>query len=587
MLLATGLLLLMSGHAQELLLGAIRFWKGDPSYVDPPRKLILFIISSLGIGIMLLLYAALPSTQRGGVDRTFLKLIDSRRAVIIVAMLLLSCILLKVVIDENIVVQGERYWWLFDDAMISMRYARNLADGEGLVWNPGERVEGYSNLLWTCYMAAVHLVSIPDSKTSLVVLLTNIALAVATIPVLVRIVESLGGGSMARAATALAYVLDKEVTGWATTGLETSLLALAFLWVLSRLLDEAEEGRVRPATYLLLAVIPLIRAESIVHAAVLGGIALAINRDRKRVMLYGALALLPTLLHVLVRVSYYGDPLPNTTYLKVVGWDDKYKSGLEYVIGFARIYLVPICVAVATAIRLPDLRIRLIVLASLLMMGYVVYIGGDAFPSYRFFLPIVPLLLAVTFVGIERFSSRQGVRLALTLLAFASLPIIGRGDLKMIYPKRGSINNVVTGLLVKKNTPPDATVMDGFAGSTLYFAQRYGIDYLGKCDRYIAHLPVVAGNQPGHNKFDFDYSIGKLKPDVIIAAFGLPIDTMQMRRKLTETWSPFKALMYYHPIFQEHCLPYPINVQLNRTIFIPDWSPLFQLRGQWTPVEWK
>jgi hypothetical protein len=37
--------------------------------------------------------------------------------------------------------------------MISMRYAANLAAGAGLVWNPGERVEGYTNFLWTLLMA--------------------------------------------------------------------------------------------------------------------------------------------------------------------------------------------------------------------------------------------------------------------------------------------------------------------------------------------------------------------------------------------------------------------------------------------------
>jgi hypothetical protein len=39
---------------------------------------------------------------------------------------------------------------LFDDAMISMRYARNFAEGYGLIWNPGQApIEGYTNWLWT------------------------------------------------------------------------------------------------------------------------------------------------------------------------------------------------------------------------------------------------------------------------------------------------------------------------------------------------------------------------------------------------------------------------------------------------------
>ena len=44
--------------------------------------------------------------------------------------------------------------WLCDDSFISIRYAENLADGLGLVYNAGERVEGYTNLLWTLLLAA-------------------------------------------------------------------------------------------------------------------------------------------------------------------------------------------------------------------------------------------------------------------------------------------------------------------------------------------------------------------------------------------------------------------------------------------------
>ena len=40
----------------------------------------------------------------------------------------------------------------WDDAYISLRYVKNLAHGEGLVFNPGERVEGYSNFLWIVFL---------------------------------------------------------------------------------------------------------------------------------------------------------------------------------------------------------------------------------------------------------------------------------------------------------------------------------------------------------------------------------------------------------------------------------------------------
>ncbi|MCX7840525.1 MAG: hypothetical protein N2559_13895, partial [Anaerolineae bacterium] len=39
-----------------------------------------------------------------------------------------------------------------DDAYISFRYAQNALRGHGLVFNPGERVEGFTNFLWTALM---------------------------------------------------------------------------------------------------------------------------------------------------------------------------------------------------------------------------------------------------------------------------------------------------------------------------------------------------------------------------------------------------------------------------------------------------
>ena len=44
--------------------------------------------------------------------------------------------------------------WVCDDAFISFRCADHLVRGLGLVFNPGERVEGYTNFLWAVWVAA-------------------------------------------------------------------------------------------------------------------------------------------------------------------------------------------------------------------------------------------------------------------------------------------------------------------------------------------------------------------------------------------------------------------------------------------------
>jgi hypothetical protein len=156
---------------------------------------------------------------------------------------LLALMLPVALIGKSDTLDGVRYWWLADDAMISMRYGRNLAEGLGLVWNAGERVEGYTNLLWTLFMALVHLTPLPDSKTSLVVLLANVGIAAATVPLIARLVRLLGGGAWATGATLAAYVLGADTSFFATSGLETSLLGFLIVLCVCRILEESRSGR--------------------------------------------------------------------------------------------------------------------------------------------------------------------------------------------------------------------------------------------------------------------------------------------------------------------------------------------------------
>ena len=75
----------------------------------------------------------------------------------------------RYILASSFIIDGQRIYVLFDDAMISMRYAYNLVHGLGLVWNAGERVEGFTNPLWVGFMALFHLLPIPLTKMSLAI----------------------------------------------------------------------------------------------------------------------------------------------------------------------------------------------------------------------------------------------------------------------------------------------------------------------------------------------------------------------------------------------------------------------------------
>ncbi|MBE7560362.1 hypothetical protein HS125_16035 [bacterium] len=65
-----------------------------------------------------------------------------------------------------LVCMSRLFGFLVDDAFISFRYAENLAAGRGLVFNPGERVEGYSNLLWVLILAGANRLGLPTIATA-------------------------------------------------------------------------------------------------------------------------------------------------------------------------------------------------------------------------------------------------------------------------------------------------------------------------------------------------------------------------------------------------------------------------------------
>ncbi len=221
---------------------------------------------------------------------------------------------------------GRTYFGLFDDAMISMRYAENLAHGHGLVYNVGAPpVEGYTNFLWTLYMALVHLLPISAARTSLVVELTGVLLLVGCGLVAASLVRLLLPG--ARAAVALAVtatVFFYPLVFWTLRGMETGLATLLVSMLVLQVLrlEECYSTRRLAGIAVLLAAAVLTRDDLVLPAGivVLYAIMRARREHRSRTALVLAGGLGGALAgHEAFRLAYYGDALPNTYYLKVQG----------------------------------------------------------------------------------------------------------------------------------------------------------------------------------------------------------------------------------------------------------------------------
>ena len=227
-------------------------------------------------------------------------------------------------------------WFITDDAFISFRYARNLLDGHGLVFNPGEYVEGYTNFLWVLELAAIwRVLGIRPEHVanwlSVIYTVGTIAVMlwwVARMPFLRNraLVAWIGLGLICSSATFAVWTSGG--------GLETrqftffALVAVACLSVFG-----ANRWGLLVAS-LSLAAAALTRPEGLLLAACCVGWFVVQRLVTARMLDWrGTLALAgPFAVLIggpfLARYRYYGEWLPNTYYAKHVGpW---YESGFRY-----------------------------------------------------------------------------------------------------------------------------------------------------------------------------------------------------------------------------------------------------------------
>src|SRR5215218_5724414 len=240
--------------------------------------------------------------------------------------------------------------FLTDDAWISVRYAENLATGEGFVWNPGgPRVEGFSNPLLVAIEAVAHAAgwSAPGAAR-----LLGVVSGVACV-VLVYVMGRPVVGERAARIASLLTACSAPFALWAVGGLETLLVALA-LTAGTLEVARPDGGRVLRAAAAF-AVLPWLRPEGLAVAAAvvavgeLPGLFRAATRRRAllRALLLGGIPVLSQLVLEAVRLGLYGHLLPNSVLYKAGAGD-----GLTVLDKFLDQALVPTMLAVVGAVLL-------------------------------------------------------------------------------------------------------------------------------------------------------------------------------------------------------------------------------------------
>ena len=308
-------------------------------------------------------------------------------------------------------------WFITDDAFISFRYVRNLLEGHGLVFNPGEYVEGYTNFLWVLELAAIWRVL--GIRPEDVAQWLSVAYTVGTIAVMLWWVARMPflrhRGLLAWMALGLIGSSATFAVWTSGGGLETRQFTFFTLAAVACLSVFGANRRGLLVVSLSLAAAALTRPEGLLVAACCVGWFAAHRWFTVRQLDWrGTLALAGPFVvliggHFLGRYRYYGEWLPNTYYAKHVGsW---YESGYRYLSAAAietGLYLLIPLAALALGGRWREHRDGIYALVLLLVgtnMLYLFEIGGDHF-EYRPMDFYWPLLAVAAADGLARLGGR-------------------------------------------------------------------------------------------------------------------------------------------------------------------------------------
>lgn len=415
-----------------------------------------------------------------------------------------------------------------DDAFIFYRYARNLAMGNGFVFNVGEQVEGVSSFVWTIVLAGVYATGLPLPAVTPLLTLT---FGLATLAIVARASLETSGRSELTTADLLAPVLLLSLPGfayWSVGSLEA--VPFALLVTLAARQHTLSIRAAEPATHpgaasaalwpwqsaCWLGLACLMRPETPVVVGLLAlerwfhvGGSFA-QRSAGLIRWLGLIAAI-FLPFLVFRRLYFGDFLPNTYYAKTGGpLTDQIGAGLKYAQQFVGT-LIPSYVDTGWPIWLGGLlllallvhglcvvRLRPFALVALAIGTAATLEGGDWMPLQRFWVPALPALAVLAAAGLLRLAALPKGNVVAAVL---SILWVANGLTRVILERDSGqgleahaegyerSHVVIAKYLQAHGQPGEAVALMDIGMIGWHAAQLRIIDITGLTDRAIARAP--------------------------------------------------------------------------------------------------
>jgi len=429
-----------------------------------------------------------------------------------------------------------RFWFVTDDAYISFRYARNLAEGLGLRFNPGESppVEGYSNFLWVLLCALIERLGGSVEFWPLLVSAACGAMLVFLVYRTLRVRLELPRVPAVGAAAIFALFPPLAVYG--TSGLATVPFSLCVFLAFDALVLRAAPGGFRAGVFGLLAA--LLRTEGIYWCVVLlavAGLSRRLRGERfgRAAAAFAGIVGAGFAAYFLWRFNYHGGWIANTAAAKSGVSVALLARGAKYVGHHALTFVTPVLVLPAIAFALRRERRGTGVAVALLALAFpafAVVVSGDFMAMGRFLLPgwaFAALVFGWMLADLAcRSAARSGAAAAVVAVLCATqlapgwdlhvAPESVRAALHFRYSSpeyqseyaqwRAQRDNAKTwavqGRALRRWLPPDARVLVGPIGAIGYYSRLFLFDRYGLVMPDVARrvAPAEKLRSPGHDR---------------------------------------------------------------------------------------
>ena len=307
-----------------------------------------------------------------------------------------------------------------DDAYISYRYVENYLNGDGLVYNIGERVEGFTNFGWVIYLILWGALGIDYILISKI---TGFLLGAAIIVLTYFLARSIFPDKNKWFPLLPVYLVAVNLSHayWSPAGLETA--AFSFFAVYSLLCY------MKRSWWLIFGLLLLvwIRPEGALIAGLLVLVEIIVERRFPRFSLSaGFIAFVLSIPYIAFKIWYYGSLLPNPFYAKTGLSFQQLAAGLEYASRFSQHYGLYGLGLVVTLLFLRRLSrpAKSILLFTILYTVYIIVIGGDVLKVHRFFLPLLAPLGILFTLLVWLFSHRARLKTQFLVVFLVAIPAL-------------------------------------------------------------------------------------------------------------------------------------------------------------------